>query len=99
MNGRNPQHEENEDRLSMDPEDLDKHCPTCRCDKPFATVMSSRIPCWFDLLVECKALIVKARADLGDDLGGFSVIDLLCDNTEEGTDVLELVMKDLGETP
>lgn len=53
---------------------------------------------WLELLEECEELIRRARADLGHDLGGFGVYNLLCDNTAENGDVLRLVMKDLGET-
>ena len=54
---------------------------------------------YLELLEECEELIRRARADMGYDVGGFGIYNLLCDNTEENGDVLELVMKDLGEVP
>jgi hypothetical protein len=52
---------------------------------------------WLELLEECEGILARAREDLGWDLGGFGKLNLLCDNTEENQDVLELVLKDLGE--
>lgn len=50
------------------------------------------------LLDKCQHIIRDARGELGQDLGGWGVHDLLCDNTEESTDVVDLVLKDLGES-
>ena len=57
-----------------------------------------RLPVWEQLLKDCRRIIDEARKDLGHDLGGGSLVDLLADNTGESLDVIKLVLKDLGET-
>jgi len=53
---------------------------------------------YLETLEACETLIAKARLDLGQDLGGFGIYNLLCDNSEENGDLLRLVMQDLGES-
>lgn len=37
-------------------------------------------PALQELAERCRGVVGKARADLGDDLGGFSILDLVADN-------------------
>jgi len=52
---------------------------------------------YLELLAECADIIRRARQDLGADLAGGSLVDLLADNTKESLDVIRLVLRDLGE--
>lgn len=54
---------------------------------------------WLLLMTEAKSLIASARRDMGDDVGGFGLLNLLADNMSEDLDTLRLLLKDLGEKP
>lgn len=50
-----------------------------------------------ELVEKCRQIIADARKDLGNDLRGYSVLDLLADNTDEQLNVLRAVMVKLEE--
>ena len=67
--------------------------------------MTNQRPAWYrrprdeaDLIEQCRQIIKSARRDLGQDVGGLGLLNLLADNTEETLGSLRKVLDELGES-